>query len=98
MRLSLQQVEAIRYAAATIFGPEVIIWLFGSRADDQKRGGDIDLLIKPANPEKYSLADKLAFLKKLERDLGMRKIDVVIEGANDCRSIVQVAHQTGVLL
>ena len=46
MRLTPDQQSAIRAIAAETFGDEASIWLFGSRIDDNKRGGDIDLLIE----------------------------------------------------
>ena len=45
MRLSLEEVRSILFTAEQIFGQDCSIWLFGSRVDDSKRGGDIDLLI-----------------------------------------------------
>lgn len=47
MRLPPEQQAAIRTAAAEAFGEDVGVWLFGSRADDSWRGGDIDLLVRP---------------------------------------------------
>ena len=44
------------------------------------------------------LAKKIAFLGKLERLLGERKIDVVIEEHNDVRPIVKIAHKQGIRL
>ena len=41
-------------------------------------------------------AKKIRMLILLERLLGERKIDVVIEQANDPRPIVAVAHATGI--
>ena len=44
--------EAARKAVSVIsarYGDGAKIWLFGSRVDDQKRGGDVDILSKP-NP------------------------------------------------
>ena len=43
MRLSSEEVQAIKGAAAGAFGETAIVRLFGSRIDDAKRGGDIDL-------------------------------------------------------
>jgi predicted nucleotidyltransferase len=75
------------------------VWLFGSRVDDRRRGGDIDLLVRPsALQSKPSLASKVRFLNKLEVRIGERKVDVVVEAADDSRPIVRVAHETGVLL
>jgi predicted nucleotidyltransferase len=106
MRLSPEQSEIIRQATATAFGADARVWLFGSRIDDHKRGGDIDLLIQPPAsggepekaPETTTLTRKLRLLGLLERQLGERKIDVIIEAPDDTRPIVQVAHATGVRL
>lgn len=89
----------IRQAVAEAFGKNTKIWLFGSRIDDSKRGGNIDLLIRP-DPEAENdlLLRKIRLLSQLERTLGERKIDIVIERHTDSRPIVQVAHQTGILL
>ena len=46
MRVTPQQQSVIRTAVAETFGETANIWLFGSRVDDNKRGGDIDLLIE----------------------------------------------------
>jgi len=46
MRLTQRQQRAIKDAAAETFDPDAKVILFGPRLDDQKRGGDIDLLVK----------------------------------------------------
>ena len=97
MRLTLDQQAAIRTAAAKVFGESVDVWLFGSRVQDGKKGGDIDLLIRPASDGVDTLFErKIRFLTELERQLGERKIDVVIEEPNDTRPIVAIAHATGI--
>ena len=47
MRLTQDQQAAILTAATEVFGECAGVWLFGSRADDSKKGGDIDLIIRP---------------------------------------------------
>ncbi|MHB8570887.1 MAG: nucleotidyltransferase domain-containing protein, partial [Metallibacterium sp.] len=75
------------------------VWLFGSRVDDSKRGGDIDLLIETAQlPAVDAFMRKVRFLGKLEDSLGERKIDVVIQHPGDTRAIVRIAHETGLRL
>jgi predicted nucleotidyltransferase len=99
MRLTQEQVSAIRISANEVFGPDAKVWLFGSRVDDSRRGGDIDLLVCPAPTHHApSLISKVRFLSKLEGRLGERKVDVVVEAADDVRPIVRIAHETGVLL
>jgi predicted nucleotidyltransferase len=97
MRLNTDQIQAIRYAATTTFGDDTAVWLFGSRVDDAKKGGDIDLLVRPAPiAADQSFAKKIRMLTLLERLLGERKIDLVIEQPSDSRPIVTVAHTTGI--
>ncbi|NEX15935.1 MAG: DNA polymerase III subunit beta, partial [Halochromatium sp.] len=45
MRLNAHQRETIKQAARGCFGADATVRLFGSRVDDHKRGGDIDLFI-----------------------------------------------------
>ncbi len=97
MRLTPDQLQAIRHAATTTFGPGTPVWVFGSRADDRKKGGDIDLLVRPtAEAADQPFVKKVQMLTMLERQLGERKIDLVIEQPGDARPIVLVAHATGV--
>lgn len=99
MRLTPSQVKAIQRATTEVFGAQASVWLFGSRVDDNKRGGDIDLMIRPedASPREILLR-KIRFLTKLERLLGERKVDVVIETPDDQRPIVRIAHKQGIQL
>ncbi|MHB1545668.1 MAG: nucleotidyltransferase family protein [bacterium] len=46
MRLSAEEAKIIKNLAVKYFGANSNIYLFGSRADDKKRGGDIDLYIE----------------------------------------------------
>ena len=63
----------------------------------QKKGGDIDVLVRPApTSDDEPFARKIRMLILLERLLGERKIDLVIEQANDPRPIVAVAQATGI--
>ena len=102
MRLTPEQAQAIRDSVTEVFGAAAQVWLFGSRVDDRRRGGDSDLLVRPpadraADPE-TAWRDKLRLLGQLERRLGERKIDVVLEAPDDPRPIVRIAHQTGIPL
>ena len=97
MRLNTDQIQAICEAANSTFGDDVAVWLFGSRVDDAKKGGDIDILVRPApTAVDQPFAKKIRMLTLLERLLGDRKIDVVIEQPHDSRPIVAVAHSTGI--
>lgn len=99
MRLSREQVAIIRESAERVFGEKAQVWLFGSRVDDNKRGGDIDLLIRPAPGEADNLVrKKIRFLGMLERALGERRIDVIVEHGADPRAVERIALETGIRL
>ena len=95
MRLTPHQHQAIKKHFLNIF-KEGDIYLFGSRVDDTKRGGDIDLYIVVSNLENL-MAKKIAFLAALKRDIGDQKIDVVFDKGKD-RLIDKIAKEQGVLL
>ncbi len=82
MRLTQQQIQLIRDTISSIAGAGVQIRLFGSRLDDNAKGGDIDLLIDFSLPvERPALmASRLA--AKLSRVLQGRKVDVVLRAPN----------------
>jgi len=99
MRLTPLQKESIKRATTEMFGVQARVWLFGSRVDDNKRGGDIDLLIQPEGiSAREILLRKIRFLTKLEQLLGERRVDVVIETPDDQRPIVRIAHEKGIRL
>ena len=80
MRLSAQDRLAIRSAAAEVAGPDVQVYLFGSRTRDELRGGDIDLLVELPAPrssqERLQVSVRTA--ARLQRLIGERKIDVLV--------------------
>lgn len=99
MRLSDQQRQAIRQQVSSLFGPEARVKVFGSRADDQARGGDLDLLVICSTPldQPAMLAARLA--ASVERILEGRKVDVLLD-APDLKHlpIHRIAHRDGVPL
>jgi len=95
MRLNDKQIKAIKKYFKECFG-EGDIYLFGSRTDDSKRGGDIDLYISTPNRDKLT-AKKLNFLVRLKRAIGEQKIDVVLDWGKD-RLIDKVAKERGIRL
>ena len=42
MRTTPEQIEAIVKTIRSVAGPDVKVWLFGSRLDAARRGGDLD--------------------------------------------------------
>ena len=54
--------------------PGADVRLFGSCADDNKRGGDIDILV--VGDTRPSLLDRVTLKAEFHRAFGMRKIDI----------------------
>lgn len=102
MRLTDEQRHAIAQTARDVFAPGTTVLLFGSRANDHQRGGDIDLLIETPEPmTPAELVDhRTRFVSRLYRLLEEQRIDAVITARNqaDSRPIVANAKRTGVLL
>ncbi|NPA28389.1 MAG: nucleotidyltransferase domain-containing protein [Epsilonproteobacteria bacterium] len=95
MRLTDYEIEAIIKSFKEVF-KKGEIYLFGSRVDDTKRGGDIDLYI--ITPKENSTIDnKIKFLISLQDKIGEQKIDVVISKDKN-RLIEQEAIKRGVKL
>lgn len=78
MRLKQRDVDAIRLATREAFGDTASVSLFGSRLDDARRGGDIDLLIE-ADPVGGAAWRRInAFRDILFRYIDEQKVDVVV--------------------
>jgi predicted nucleotidyltransferase len=82
MRLSLEQISAIREGAFELAGDAARVWLFGSRVRDDERGGDVDLLLEldDAVAEPAQLSARLA--SRVSRAMYGRKVDVLIKAPN----------------
>lgn len=76
--------------------------LFGSRPDDARRGGDIDLLIETSSALAPGdlVTRRQRFIAWLYRLLGEQHIDVLIapSGRPDDRPVVRAARLQGCLL
>lgn len=99
MRLSDEQRRLIREESTAIFGDNSVVQLFGSRLDDNKRGGDIDLYIEAEGSAADLLDRELKLYARLQRRLGERRIDIVVHGrGQSLRPIDCHARETGVIL
>lgn len=78
MRLSSEQRAVIRETANFVFGQDAEVRLFGSRVDDARRGGDIDLLVRLASVEPQRRRKALRLVALLQQRLGDQPIDVVV--------------------
>ncbi len=99
MRLTERELKTIQETFLEYFDKQDHLWLFGSRADDAQRGGDIDLYIETAQQNKNEvLSKKLAFIVSLKKRIGDQKIDVVINFTTEHLNLLvyKIAKETGV--
>ena len=102
MRLTDAEVAGIAGAAREALPPGSRVLLFGSRTDDSRRGGDIDLLIEPPTAgdaaQDFALCNRLAV--GLYRRMGERRIDIVVArpGTEDDRLVIAEARRQGIEL
>ena len=102
MRLTTAEVADIAAAAKASLPPGTRVALFGSRTDDARRGGDIDLLVETATAMDAGQLFKLniQFTGQLYWHMGERRIDVLMvpAGAEDTRLIVTQARRQAIEL
>lgn len=99
MRLTSEQIQVIKQTAYSVLGKDSRVILFGSRTDDAKKGGDIDLLFETEHilDNRVSLIGSLYVA--LIRKLGDRKIDILLKDPTTTDTpILQIAKQTGIQL
>jgi predicted nucleotidyltransferase len=97
MRIKKEDIVFIKKITKENFGNNAKVYLFGSRVDDQKKGGDIDLYIE-TDMKNDIFKQKLKMLGMLHRVLGEQKIDIVINNFINDKYIYQVAKNEGIPL
>lgn len=99
MRLTSEEIEAIRDCAKRRFGERCVIRLFGSRADDNRRGGDIDLHIVAQSAENGHSSQRTRVPTGTQAPQGEQKIDVIVRPPDYAqRGIDLIAAQNGIPL
>nr|VFK38380.1 MAG: Nucleotidyltransferase domain-containing protein [Candidatus Kentron sp. SD]VFK43523.1 MAG: Nucleotidyltransferase domain-containing protein [Candidatus Kentron sp. SD]VFK79582.1 MAG: Nucleotidyltransferase domain-containing protein [Candidatus Kentron sp. SD] len=93
MRLTTHEISAIK-SAINRRDPKAEIYLFGSRTDDGKRGGDIDLLVMS---KRIDAGGKTAIIMELHDRLGEQRIDMIV-AADTTRPFARIALGQGVRL
>lgn len=93
MRLNDIERQAILHAIS-VRDPQADVYLFGSRVDDNAKGGDIDLLVLS---KEISFKEKIDILVDLTLSLGERKIDLVV-APDTSRPFTRIAIKKGIRL
>lgn len=98
MRITSLEKAIIKSSVKKHFGGKADVYLFGSRVDDDKKGGDIDLYITTDMPTSEIIREKIGLLVDIEKGLGEQKIDVVINNHTKYKPIYEIAEKEGVRL
>lgn len=99
MRLDAISIATIKREVAETIGTDARVRLFGSRLDDTRKGGDVDLLVELDRPVENAIMTACRLEARLIRALDGRKVDVILAAPNLAeRSIHRVAQAEGVLL
>jgi len=95
MRLTPSQIETICTTSRQTLGEDAKVSLFGSRLDDRRKGGDVDLLVE-AQQEPGLL--KRALLKNRLEDLLQLPVDVVTASFDKPSAFARMARAQSVPL
>lgn len=93
VRLKPDEIKKIKDAICK-YDKEAVIYIFGSRADLSKKGGDLDILVI----SKRIVPIERRFIKiNMYKALGEQKIDIIVKEGIDS-PFLKMAVQTGVKL
>lgn len=98
-RISEENIDIIQKTFKKHFEPVDHLWIFGSRVDENKRGGDLDFYVEAHESASAAVKSKRAFICDLWHSLGDQKIDVVINLVSQstfCLPIYNIAKKTGI--
>lgn len=99
MRLSQADRDLIKTTIGGRLGGNARVMLFGSRTDDSRMGGDIDVFVELPEPVESRLRIECAVAAELERAFEGRRVDVLVAAPNlPDRPIDLIARSTGMVL
>jgi len=99
MRLTFDQIQAIRQFALEIAGVKSSVRVFGSRLDDTAHGGDLDLMLELTEPVDNPALMAAQMSALVSRAMHGRKVDVLLSAPNLMRlPIHDLAFKEGKLL
>jgi len=94
MRLSIQEISLLKKTLKNLSN-DASLYLFGSRVDDKKRGGDIDLLVVSKNFTKQQLRKfRIEFFK----EFGEQKLDIIVDDGSFKNPFHKLIYQKAIRL
>ncbi len=95
MRLNKEIAEFLKKEIRKLL-PDAEVYLFGSRTDDTKRGGDIDILV--VADRRLTLSEKVKIRVAFYKKFGEQKIDIVSFTREEDSPFKRIALKQGVKL
>lgn len=95
MRIRADQRARILDVIRRHMGAEAHVWLFGSRVDDSRRGGDIDLYVEAPQPHDY--VSEIRCKTELA-DFFDQRVDLVVNDFSSDKPIYHIARAQGIEL
>ncbi|MBI4653445.1 MAG: nucleotidyltransferase domain-containing protein [Nitrospirae bacterium] len=95
MRISREQIDFLKNEILAIV-PDAVVYLFGSRADDKKRGGDIDIMV--LSNRKIRWKEKATIRWHYFEKFGEQKLDIISSTFKEEDTFKQIALHEGVRL
>ena len=96
MRLTSAQIDTIKTTARNVLGEGVQIWLYGSRVDDWRKGGDIDLLIESS--QKVSLMIRARIKHHIETALEIPVDILMVQTGQSASAFETIARSRAIVL
>ena len=97
MRLKPEVKQQIIQYAKQYFGDDSKLYLFGSRIYDDKKGGDIDILLESMH--NVDMQVQVNFLRDIYKNVTERKVDLIVKTPfTKDRPIFHTAKREGILL
>ncbi len=82
MRVTTDQITIFKNLACRYFGEDAQLWLFGSRTDDSKKGGDYDFFIETSmNNADQIIVSRSYLIAELQNTEPFEdeKIDIIVK-------------------
>ena len=101
MRVTEEERHVLLDEAQKAFGADSKVFLFGSRVDDARRGGDIDLPVETGKMGHATVFEaQLWFLARIKLALGEQKICVLVDypDRKSRSEILRIARAQGATL
>jgi predicted nucleotidyltransferase len=95
MRISREQIDFLKNEILAVV-PDAVVYLFGSRADDEKKGGDLDIMVL-AN-RKIRWKEKATIRWHYFEKFGEQKLDIIFSTFKEEDPFKQLVLHEGVRL